>query len=77
MRSKDGLRLEAPKGDTAKAAKMRRSESEYEFQRLMNMKWALMLIDAFVFVAALANFGICLWIRFDLDFKEWVREMDW
>ncbi len=26
---------------------------------------------------ALATFGICAWIRFDLDFRVWVEQLDW
>lgn len=56
---------------------MRRSDSEYEFKRLVRQKWALVIITAFVFLVSLGIFGVCIWIRFDLDFREWVREINW
>lgn len=43
----------------------------------MAQKWVLLIIDVFVLLTALTTFGICLWIRFDLDFKEWIREIQW
>ena len=48
-----------------------------DWQRLMNLKGILSILNVLVFLISLGCFGICLWIRFDLDFREWVREMDW
>jgi hypothetical protein len=56
---------------------MKRVDSQYEFDRLMRLKWVLIVLDIIVFFIALATFGICLWIRFDLDFQQWVRGMHW
>ena len=37
----------------------------------------LLLLSMLVLVVGLSTFGICIWIRFDLDFREWVYAMDW
>ena len=43
----------------------------------MAMKWSVFLTNLVAFLLGLTTFGITIWIRFDLDFKEWVREIDW
>jgi len=40
-------------------------------------RWALLIISLIVFVACIAIFSICIWIRFDLDFWEWCVEIEW
>lgn len=40
-------------------------------------KWAVFIMNVVGLIAALATFGVCIWIRFDLDFEEWVREINW
>lgn len=50
---------------------------DYQLHLLANWKGILFILDCFVLVLGLANFGICLWVRFDLDFREFVFEMDW
>ena len=57
--------------------KMQRSESERDFQTLMRQKWALVILSVLAFLTSVAMFSICIWIRFDLDFWEWVVEIDW
>lgn len=56
---------------------MQRSESERDFQTLMRQKWALVILSVLAFLTSVAMFSICIWIRFDLDFWEWVVEIDW
>ena len=56
---------------------MYRTDSERDFKALMGQKWAIVILNILVFLAALAIFGVCIWIRFDLDFWEWVVEIDW
>ena len=63
---------------TYRIENMYRADSEDdEFKSLMRRKWALVITDVFVFFTAVAIFGVCVWIRFDLDFWEWVIEIDW
>ena len=50
---------------------------DHELEKLYNRKMASALLHLFVLVVSLATFGICAWIRFDLDFREWVWELDW
>lgn len=57
--------------------KDRYEDQDREFDRLMRLRWALLITGVFVFLLGLSIFGVCLWIRFDLDFREWVRELDW
>ena len=40
-------------------------------------KWVVMIYHAMSLVLAVATFSVCVWIRFDLDFWEWVVEIDW
>ena len=52
-------------------------DEEHEYKTLMRRKWALVISDSIVFLTAVGMFGVCLWIRIDLDFWEWVEEIDW
>ena len=56
---------------------MYKSQSEEDFQALMRQKRTIVILNIIVFVIACAIFGVCIWIRFDLDFWEWVIEIDW
>ena len=56
---------------------MYRVDSENDFKLLMRQKWSQVILNVITFFTALAIFGVCLWIRFDLDFWEWVVEIDW
>ena len=40
-------------------------------------RWALLVISLLAIIASITLFCICLWIRFDLDFWEWVEEIEW
>ena len=53
------------------------AESNEDFKVLQRWKWALLLIDVVVFLVAAAVIPVCFWIRFDLDFWEWVVEIEW
>ena len=57
--------------------KMYRTESEHDLKSLMKKKWGLVIMDLICFLTAMAIFSVCIWIRFDLDFAEWVVEIDW
>ena len=56
---------------------MQKTDEERDYQALMRQKWALVILNIVAFFTALATFSICIWIRFDLDFREWVVEIDW
>ena len=56
---------------------MYQADSEEDLKALQRRKWVLLAIDALVFLVVIAMIPVCFWIRFDLDFREWVREMDW
>lgn len=56
---------------------MYQAESNEDFKSLQKRKWVLLVIDIVVFLVAVALIPVCFWIRFDLDFWEWVVEMDW
>ena len=53
------------------------SSDEVLYYKLMNGKWGLLVLSLFNFIIGLVTFGLCMWIRFDLDFREWVRELEW
>ena len=57
--------------------KMYQTQSQEDFKALMRQKWSIVILNVIVFFIALAIFGVCIWIRFDLDFWEWVIEIDW
>lgn len=46
-------------------------------ERIGNLQGYLQLLHGLTFLVGFAVFGICIWIRFDLDFQQWVREIDW
>ena len=56
---------------------MRRTQSEIWENKLSQLKWLLIILSTLVFLLSLTLFSICIWIRFDLDFWEWVEELDW
>ena len=56
---------------------MQKSNSYKDLRSLTNLKWASVVLTLLVFLVALVTFSVCIWIRFDLDFWEWVEEMDW
>jgi len=47
------------------------------FQRLEKLQYGLFISNAILLLIALANFSVCIWIRFDLDFWRWVLEIEW
>ena len=57
--------------------RMYRTESEEDLRVLQRKKWVLLAIDIVLFLLMFCMIPVCFWIRFDLDFREWVREMDW
>lgn len=44
---------------------------------ITNFKWLVFILNVISLLTGLATFSLCLWIRFDLDFWEWVEEIDW
>ena len=50
---------------------------EDEERSLTNYKWLVFIHDVITFFIGMATFSICMWIRFDLDFAEWIVEIDW
>eukprot|EP00095_Tigriopus_kingsejongensis_P009401 maker-scaffold379_size191255-snap-gene-0.27 protein:Tk09401 transcript:maker-scaffold379_size191255-snap-gene-0.27-mRNA-1 annotation:"hypothetical protein DAPPUDRAFT_300599" len=66
--------------DFHKHGKMRSYESydyDYDYAKMKEKKSLLFVLDGLTLIGSLAIFGICIWIRFDLDFREWVYEIDW
>jgi len=47
------------------------------FERLERLQYGMMIANALLLIISLANFSVCIWIRFDLDFWEWVLEIGW
>lgn len=57
---------------------MYQANEDYKDEKGYNRKrWALLVISVLVLVITIALFTVCLWIRFDLDFWEWVVEIEW
>ena len=53
-------------------------DDEYVLERRITaFKWTMMVHHVLSFILALVTFCLCVWIRFDLDFWEWVVEIDW
>ncbi|XP_023343800.1 tetraspanin-2A [Eurytemora carolleeae] len=46
-------------------------------RKTLNMQYTLLILGILCALIALANFSICIWIRFDLDFWEWIIEIGW
>jgi len=50
----------------------------YDLDELVDrLKPSLFIANIFGLILALVNFSICVWVRFDLDFWEWVNEIQW
>lgn len=56
---------------------VRKDDLDSVYRRLESSQNALLIINVVMLLIGLANFSICIWIRFDLDFWEWVEEIDW
>ena len=51
---------------------------QYDLEKSINCKkWTMMLVHVISLILGLATFSVCIWIRFDLDFWEWVINIDW
>ena len=52
---------------------------EYEDEGSSHMRYKVIvfLTNVLVTLMCLSTFGLTLWVRFDLDFREWVREINW
>ena len=44
---------------------------------IVRFQFTLMIFNVISLLIGLATFSVCIWIRFDLDFWEWVVEIDW
>jgi len=53
------------------------TEIETAHRRLESLQYILFITNVIMLLVALANFSVCIWIRFDLDFWEWVIEINW
>jgi len=51
--------------------------SQYGEEEGQSLGIPLIFLQAILIVVCLANFSLCIWIRFDLDFWEWVIEIGW
>lgn len=61
-----------------RAPKYNEGYSYDDLERSINtFKWTIVIFHALSFFLAVATFAVCIWIRFDLDFWEWVVEIDW
>ncbi len=47
------------------------------FDELNTSKWLNLIFHVMRLIVALVCFGICSWVRFDLDFRVWVPIIDW
>lgn len=57
---------------------MRRGVDEYdELEHVDRRRWPLVVLDLVVGIVAISTFSVCIWIRFDLDFSEWITEIGW
>jgi len=56
---------------------VRNSDFETASKRLESLQYILFITNVIMLLVALANFSVCIWIRFDLDFWEWVIEINW
>jgi len=50
---------------------------EYEGEVMTQFGLGLVAIQGFLVLLCLGGFSLCIWIRFDLDFWEWVVEIGW
>lgn len=46
-------------------------------RRKEGAQYFLFITNIVMLLVGLANFCVCMWIRFDLDFWEWVEEINW
>ncbi len=47
------------------------------FDKLNTSRWINLIFHVIRLIVALVCFGICTWVRFDLDFRVWVPIIDW
>lgn len=46
-------------------------------KKLYKYKWMMLVCFSFRMAIVIATFAICIWIRFDLDFRVWIKELEW
>jgi len=46
-------------------------------RRITRYKWWLVPMQIIMLILNLVVFALCIWVRFDLDFRRWVWDMDW
>merc|ERR1711915_292411 len=56
---------------------LRNDDIDSIYARVQKLQYTLFIINVGMLIIALANFSICIWIRFDLDFWEWIEEIGW
>ena len=52
-------------------------DPDKEYRKIYKIKWFLICFYTLRGAVAVATFCICCWIRFDLDFRVWVKRMNW
>lgn len=56
---------------------MQKGDNDELERSAVDLQYLLLIVGVVSLLVALANFSICIWIRFDLDFWEWIIEIDW
>merc|ERR1719266_1133422 len=56
---------------------VRNNDLDSLYRRKETTQYFLFIANIVMLLVGLANFSVCLWIRFDLDFWEWVLEINW
>merc|ERR1711997_217722 len=52
--------------------------TEEELHRAISIHRIILIVTNLLSLAiGLATFSVCIWVRFDLDFWEWVVEINW
>jgi len=56
---------------------VRNDDIDTIYAKIQKFQYMLFVINILTLFVSLANFSICIWIRFDLDFWEWIEEIGW
>jgi hypothetical protein len=49
----------------------------HKLEPLQAAKIRILCLNVIVTIVALVNISVCVWVKIDLDFWEFVHELDW
>ncbi len=79
QRAKSGKSEKLPKNRAQRSQEpFKMADYEDDLNKTIDRyKWVVLIFNILSLILGVATFSVCIWIRIDLDFWEWVVEIDW